>query len=157
MWQSHHWARKLHARGHMVQLTAPIRDAARDVQVICDAVIQRTRQSVSVKTCRTADRTPSASRVTTLHESSTRSVQLDPLPAGVVWCRCVPNFIYVAYRVTELIEDANNELPDALLQFVARLIGRSSEGLGWWKVGCIPAYRAFTHLEQVSNWNREGL
>ena len=23
VWQSHHWARKLHARGHMVQLTAP--------------------------------------------------------------------------------------------------------------------------------------
>jgi hypothetical protein len=76
---------------------------------------------------------------------------------GVVWCRCVPNFSYVAYCVTEQIEDANNELPDALVQFIARLIGRSSEGPGWWKVGCIPAYRAFTRLEQVGNWNREEL
>jgi hypothetical protein len=82
--------------------------------------------------CRTADRTLSASRVTTLHESSTRSVQLDPWPAGVVWCRrCVPNFVYVAYRVNALVEDADNELPDALLQFTARSIGRSSGGLGW--------------------------
>jgi hypothetical protein len=50
---------------------------------------------------------------------------------GVVWCRCVPNFVYVAYRVNALVEDADNELPDALLQFTARSIGRSSGGLGW--------------------------
>jgi hypothetical protein len=65
---------------------------------------------------------------------------------GVIWCRCVPNFVYVAYRVNELIEDANNELPDALLQFIARLIGRSSGGAGMVKSGLhtrLPSVHAF--------------
>jgi hypothetical protein len=69
---------------------------------------------------------------------------------GVVWCRCVPNFVYVAYRVNELIEDANNELPDALLQFIARLIGRSSGGGGWDG----EKWAAYPLTERLRVWSR---
>ncbi len=68
---------------------------------------------------------------------------------GVVWCRCVPNFVYVAYRVNELIEDGNNEFPDALLQFIARLIGRSSGG-GWDG----EKWAAYPLTERLRVWSR---
>jgi transposase len=128
---SHHWARKLQALGHTVKLMSPQfvkpyvksnKNDAADALAICEAVGRPSMRFVSVKSVE-------HQAMLSLHRVrqgfvKARTAQANQLRGllgefGLI----VPQGIArLGARVTELIEDASNELPGSFRMLVRRLL-----------------------------------
>ena len=133
---AHHWARKFQATGHTVRLMAPQfvkpyiktneNDAA-DAEAICEAVGRPNIRFVPIKNVE-------QQAVLALHRVrqgfvKARTAQANQIRGllgelGLI----VPQGIgYIASRVPELIEDADNELPGSFRVLVQRLLDHFKE------------------------------
>jgi transposase len=128
---AHHWARKLQTLGHTVKLMAPQfvkpyvktnKNDAADAEAICEAVRRPNMRFVSVKTVE-------QQAVLSLHRArqglvKARTAQANQIRGllaeyGVVVPKGITN---IATRIPAILEDANNELPDAFRQLIAGLL-----------------------------------
>jgi len=150
---AHHWARKLQAMGHTVRLMAPQfvkpyvktnKNDAADAEAICEAVARPNMRFVPIKNTEQQS-------VLALHRVRQGFVKARTAQANQIrgllgeFGLIVPQGIgYIASRVPELIEDADNELPGAFRVLIQRLLDHLKE-LG----------RQVEELEaQIQTWHR---
>jgi transposase len=150
---AHHWARKLQAMGHTVRLMAPQfvkpyvksnKNDAADAEAICEAVGRPNMRFVPIKNMEQQS-------VLALHRVRQGFVKARTAQANQIrgllgeFGLIVPQGIgYVASRVPELIEDADNELPGSFRVLIQRLLDHLKE-LG----------RQVQELEaQIQAWHR---
>lgn len=150
---AHHWARKLQAMGHTVRLMAPQfvkpyvktnKNDAADAEAICEAVGRPNMRFVPIKNVE-------QQAVLALHRVRQGFVKARTAQANQIrgllgeFGLIVPQGIgYIASRVPELIEDADNELPGSFRVLVQRLLDHLKE-LG----------RQVEELEaQIQAWHR---
>jgi len=128
---AHHWARKLQAMGHTVRLMAPQfvkpyvksnKNDAADAEAICEAVRRPNMRFVPIKNVE-------QQAVLALHRVRQGFVKARTAQANQIrgllseFGLIVPQGIgYIASRVPELIEDADNELPGSFRMLVQRLL-----------------------------------
>lgn len=133
---AHHWARKLQAMGHTVRLMAPQfvkpyvksnKNDAADAEAICEAVARPNMRFVPIKNVE-------QQAVLALHRVRQGFVKARTAQANQIrgllgeFGLIVPQGIgYIASRVPELIEDADNELPGAFRMLIQRLIDHLKE------------------------------
>lgn len=150
---AHHWARKLQTMGHTVRLMAPQfvkpyvktnKNDAADAEAICEAVARPNMRFVPTKNVEQQS-------VLALHRVRQGFVKARTAQANQIrgllgeFGLIVPQGIgYIASRVPELIEDADNELPGSFRVLVQRLLEHLKE-LG----------RQVEELEaQIQAWHR---
>jgi transposase len=128
---AHHWARKLQSMGHTVRLMAPQfvkpyvktnKNDAADAEAICEAVGRPNMRFVPIKNVE-------QQAVLALHRVrqgfvKARTAQANQIRGllaefGLIVPQCIG---YIASRVPELIEDAENELPGSFRLLVQRLL-----------------------------------
>ena len=127
---AHYWARRLQAQGHTVKLMAPQfvkpyvkanKTDAADAEAICEAVTRPNMRFVPIKNS-------DQQAVLSLHRArqgfvKTRTAQANQIRGllteyGIV----LPQGIsHVAKRIPEIVEDAENDLPDVFRQLLVRL------------------------------------
>lgn len=128
---AHHWARKLQAMGHAVRLMAPQfvkpyvktnKNDAADAEAICEAVGRPNMRFVPIKNVE-------QQAVLALHRVRQGFVKARTAQANQIrgllgeFGLIVPQGIgYIASRVPELIEDAENELPGSFRMLIQRLL-----------------------------------
>ncbi len=133
---AHHWARKLQAMGHTVRLMAPQfvkpyvksnKNDAADAEAICEAVGRPNMRFVPIKNVE-------QQAVLALHRVRQGFVKARTAQANQIrgllgeFGLIVPQGIgYIASRVPELIEDADNELPGTFRLLVQRLLDHLRE------------------------------
>lgn len=133
---AHHWARKLQAMGHTVRLMAPQfvkpyvksnKNDAADAEAICEAVGRPNMRFVPIKNTEQQS-------VLALHRVRQGFVKARTAQANQIrgllgeFGLIVPQGIgYIASRVPELIEDADNELPGTFRMLVQRLVDHLKE------------------------------
>jgi len=127
---AHHWARKLHAMGHIVRLMAQQfvkpyvktnKNDAADAEAICEAVFGPTCDS-----CRSRTSISRRFWLCTGHDRA--SSRREPRrPISFAACSVSSAFGYIAKRVPELIEDASYELPGVFRILVQRLLDHLKE------------------------------
>ncbi len=127
---AHYWARQLQDQGHTVKLMAPQfvkpyvkanKTDAADAEAICEAVTRPSMRFVQIKS-------GDQQAVLSLHRArqgfvKARTAQANQLRGllseyGIV----LPQGIgYVAKRIPEIVEDAENDLPEVFRQLLVRL------------------------------------
>ncbi|MCH7744044.1 MAG: IS110 family transposase [Proteobacteria bacterium] len=127
---AHYWARRLQAQGHTVKLMAPQfvkpyvkanKTDAADAEAICEAVTRPSMRFVPIKNI-------DQQAVLSLHRArqgfvKARTAQANQIRGllteyGIV----LPQGIsHVAKRIPEIVEDAENNLPDVFRQLLVRL------------------------------------
>jgi len=127
---AHYWARRLQAQGHTVKLMAPQfvkpyvkanKTDAADAEAICEAVTRPSMRFVPIKNS-------DQQAVLSLHRArqgfvKARTAQANQIRGllteyGIV----LPQGIsHVAKRIPEIVEDAENDLPDVFRQLLVRL------------------------------------
>ena len=127
---AHYWARRLQEQGHTLKLMAPQfvkpyvkanKTDAADAEAICEAVTRPTMRFVPIKNS-------DQQAVLALHRArqgfvKTRTAQANQIRGllaeyGIV----LPQGIsHVAKRIPEIVEDAENDLPDLFRQLLVRL------------------------------------
>jgi transposase len=128
---AHHWARKLQALGHEVQLIAPQfvkpyvksnKNDAADAEAICEAVSRPSMRFVPIKNVEQQS-------VLALHRARQAFVKARTAQANQIrgllgeFGLVVPQGIsYITERVPALLEDADNDLPVTMRSLVARLL-----------------------------------
>jgi len=133
---AHYWARKLQAMGHTVRLMAPQfvkpyvktnKNDAADAEAICEAVSRPNMRFVPIKNIE-------QQAVLALHRVRQSFVKARTAQANQIrgllgeFGLVVPQGIgYIATRVPELIEDAENELPGSFRLLVQRLLDHLKE------------------------------
>lgn len=153
---AHYWARKLNALGHTVKLIAPQfvkpyvkgnKNDARDAEAICEAVSRPTMRFVPVKTVE-------QQAVLSLHRArqgfvAARTAQANQLRGllsefGIV----IPKGVqYLAHRVPEILEDAENGLSEFSRSLFRRLLNHFLE----------LDQQAKEIEEQIKAWHRENV
>jgi len=133
---AHHWARKLQGMDHTVRLMAPQfvkpyvktnKNDAADAEAICEAVGRPNMRFVPVKNVE-------QQAVLALHRVRQGFVKARTSQANQIrgllgeFGLIIPQGIgYIASRVPELIEDADNELPGSFRVLVQRLLDHLKE------------------------------
>ena len=128
---AHHWARRIQAFGHTVRLMAPQfvkpyvksnKNDAADAAAICEAVSRASMRFVPIKNLEQQS-------VLALHRVRQGFVKARTAQANQIrgllgeFGLIVPQGIaYITQRVPALLEDATNDLPDALRQLIDRLL-----------------------------------
>ncbi|MHB8256581.1 MAG: IS110 family RNA-guided transposase [Acidiferrobacterales bacterium] len=127
---SHYWARELEKLGHTVKLMAPqfvkpyvktMKNDAADAEAICEAVVRPTMRFVPGKTVE-------AQALLAVHRArqgfvKARTAQANQIRGllaefGIV----IPQGIsHIARRIPEILEDAENGLPDMMRPLIAQL------------------------------------
>ena len=127
---AHYWARRLQAQGHTVKLMAPQfvkpyvkanKTDAADAEAICEAVTRPSMRFVPIKNS-------DQQAVLSLHRArqgfvKARTAQANQIRGllteyGIV----LPQGIsHVAKRIPEIVEDAENDLPDVFRELLVRL------------------------------------
>jgi transposase len=127
---AHYWARKLQGLGHTVKLMAPQfvkpyvktnKNDAADAEAICEAVTRPTMRFVPLKT-------GEQQAVLALHRArqgfvKARTAQANPIRGllaeyGVT---IPPGISHLATRLSEILEDGENELPGVFRRLIDRL------------------------------------
>jgi len=133
---AHHWARKLQALGHTVQLIAPQyvkpfvkrnKNDAADAEAICEAMTRPNMPAVPIKN-------PSQQAILSVHRArqgfvKARTAQANQIRGllteyGIV----IPKGIsHIAKRVPEILEDGENDLPGSFRLLIGRLVDHLKE------------------------------
>lgn len=133
---AHHWARKLSALGHTVKLMAPQfvkpyvksnKNDAADAEAICEAVARPTMRFVPVKTAeQQAILAVHRARQGFVKARTAQANQIRGLVAefGIVMPK---GLAHIAKRVPEILEDAENGLPETMRPLVERLAAHLKE------------------------------
>ncbi len=127
---AHYWARKLQAQGHTVKLMAPQfvkpyvkanKTDAADAEAICEAVTRPSMRFVPIKNV-------DQQAVLSLHRARQGFVKARTAQANQIrgllgeYGIALPQGIsHVARRIPEILEDAENDLPVAFRELLARL------------------------------------
>ena len=127
---AHYWARRLQAQGHTVRLMAPQfvkpyvksnKNDAADAEAICEAVGRPNMRFVPIKNVeQQAALSLHRARQGFIRERTALANRIRGLLAefGLI----IPQGIhYIARRMPEILEDADNELSDAMRALLARL------------------------------------
>jgi transposase len=151
---AHHWARKLQALGHTVQLIAPQyvkpfvkrnKNDAADAEAICEAMVRPNMPTVPIKNA-------SQQAILSVHRArqgfvKARTAQANQIRGllaeyGIV----IPKGIsHIAKRVPEILEDGENDLPGSFRLLIERLSDHLKE-----------LDRQVGELEaQIKLWHRE--
>jgi len=128
---AHHWARKLQAVGHTVQLIAPQyvkpfvkrnKNDAADAEAICEAVTRPNMPTVPIKNA-------SQQAILSVHRARQGFVKARTAQANQIrgllaeYGIAMPQGIsHIAKRVPEIIEDGENELPGSFRLLIQRLV-----------------------------------
>lgn len=151
---AHHWARKLSALGHTVKLMAPQfvkpyvksnKNDAADAEAICEAVARPTMRFVPVKTAeQQAILAVHRARQGFVKARTALANQIRGLVAefGIVMPK---GLAHIARRVPNILEDAENGLPQTMRPLVERLAAHLKE-----------LDRQVNELEaQIQAWHRQ--
>jgi transposase len=151
---AHHWARKLQALGHTVQLIAPQyvkpfvkrnKNDAADAEAICEAMVRPNMPTVPIKNA-------SQQAILSVHRArqgfvKARTAQANQIRGllteyGIV----IPKGIgHIAKRVPEILEDGENDLPGSFRLLIERLSDHLKE-----------LDRQVSELEaQIKLWHRD--
>lgn len=128
---AHHWARRLETFGHTVKLMAPQfvkpyvksnKTDMADAEAICEAVNRPSMRFVSIKNIEQQS-------VLALHRARQGFVKARTAQANQIrgllaeFGLVVPQgILYIPSRVPELLEDAENGLPDLMRQLISQLL-----------------------------------
>lgn len=128
---AHHWARRLETFGHTVKLMAPQfvkpyvkgnKTDMADAEAICEAVLRPSMRFVSIKNIEQQS-------VLALHRVRQGFVKARTAQANQIrgllaeFGLVVPQgILYIPSRVPELLEDAENGLPDLMRQLISQLL-----------------------------------
>jgi len=133
---AHYWARKLQALGHEVKLIAPQyvkpyvrrnKNDAADAEAICEAVTRPNMPTVPIKNVeQQAILSVHRARQGLIKARTAQSNQMRGLLAEYGFA--IPRGIaYLAQRVPEILEDADNELPGSFRRLIQRLLDHLKE------------------------------
>ncbi|MDA8363044.1 MAG: IS110 family transposase, partial [Gammaproteobacteria bacterium] len=127
---AHHWARRLKRLGHRVKLMAPQfvkpyvktnKNDMADAEAICEAVGRPNMRFVPAKT-------PEAQAILAVHRARQGFVKARTAQANQIrgllgeFGLVIPKgLIHIAKRVPEILEDAENGLPDTMRPLIQRL------------------------------------
>lgn len=133
---AHHWARKLQALGHTVQLIAPQyvkpfvkrnKNDAADAEAICEAVTRPNMPAVPIKNA-------SQQAILSVHRARQGFVKARTAQANQIrgllaeYGIAIPQGIsHIAKRVPEIIEDGEIELPGSFRLLIQRLVDHLKE------------------------------
>jgi transposase len=128
---AHHWARRLETFGHTVKVMAPQfvkpyvksnKTDAADAEAICEAVLRPSMRFVSIKSIEQQS-------VLALHRVRQGFVKARTAQANQIrgllaeFGLVVPQgILYLPIRIPEILEDAENGLPDSMRQLISQLL-----------------------------------